>query len=78
MQHLGVGIAKCYVLLSSSSARAASIHVFRNTGSHCADARLLEFPKKAAGGSSGASRVPKRFRISHMSSVYQATNKNRG
>ena len=35
--------------------------MFRDTGSHCADAELLEFPKNAAEGSLGAGRSSKTF-----------------
>ena len=53
--------------------------VQRDTGSHCAEARLLESQKKAADGSFGAGRFSKkRFPIYQMSSVYQAASKNRG
>ena len=41
-------------------ARQVSLYS-ENTGSHGADAMLFEFPKKAAGGSLGASRSSKTF-----------------
>ena len=44
-----------------SFARSASHPVFRDTGSHCANVELLEFPKKATECSFGASRSSKSF-----------------
>ena len=45
LAHLGVGIATIGGFLSNSFAGAASLLEFRDTGSYCADARLLEFSK---------------------------------
>ena len=62
--------AKFWEFLSNSFARAASLPAFRDTGSHCADARPHEFPKNAADGSFGACRsstafpdIPVEFRV---------------
>ena len=60
------------MLSISSNSAAASLLVFRDTGSHGADAVVLEFPKKAAGGSLEAGRSSKRVPMYQMSSVYQA------
>ena len=74
-----MGIAKFYGVLSNSFARTANLSVFRDTNSHCADARLLQFPKNAAGSSLGASRSSKTFPdLPKQSSVYQAGRQDGG
>ena len=58
---------------------AASLPVFRDTGSQCASVRLLAFPKQAAVGSFGASGSSRNVsRCTLLSSVCQAAGKNRG
>ena len=77
LANLGVGIAKSPRVLSNSFTRSASLAVFRDTCSQGAAAILLEFPKKTAGGSLGASWSSKYVSF-FESSVYQTASKNRG
>ena len=72
LANLGVGIAKICVFPCNSSGWAASLHVFKDTGSHCADARLLQFLKKAVDGHSVQVDLQKRF----VSSVQFCTQPN--